>query len=305
MTSPYNIKYWIDKGFSEPQARIEIAKRRPTNILYWTNKGYTTEESKIKVKEHQSLGMKSRLEKKKKDPYSYNKTQITKIEYWLEKGYTEEEAKKKISERQSTFSKEKCIKTPLYFDRQRLNGLAPKMGDYYICISQSRVEKGVQYLSKILAYCDSSVKVIAAYNNETQAKIAIERKGFQPYIDSGVLEIKYDLKWETGLAELVAGSRGVIIPSIWPTTTEFGLLEALGFKKPVFSFDIGIHREVIINGINGFTVALGDSKAMASQMLKLKVDDRLYSKVSENAGLLYKELTDWNGWKKDLKKMGV
>ncbi len=54
--------------------------------------------------------MKSRLEKKKKDPYSYNKTQITKIEYWLEKGYTEEEAKKKISERQSTFSKEKCIK---------------------------------------------------------------------------------------------------------------------------------------------------------------------------------------------------
>ncbi len=28
MTSPYNIKYWIDKGFSEPQARIEIAKRR-------------------------------------------------------------------------------------------------------------------------------------------------------------------------------------------------------------------------------------------------------------------------------------
>lgn len=200
---------------------------------------------------------------------------------------------------------EKCIKTPLYFDNNRLKNIAPKMGNYYVCIAQNRIEKGFQYLSKILSYCDSSVKVIAAYNNVTQAKIAIERNGFQPYIDSGVLEIKYDLKWGTGLAELVAGSRGVIIPSIWPTTTEFGLLEALGFKKPVFSFDIGIHREVIINGINGFTVALGDSKAMASQMLKLKVDDRLYSKVSENAGLLYKELTDWNGWKKDIKKMGV
>lgn len=200
---------------------------------------------------------------------------------------------------------EKCIKTPLYFDNNRLKNLVPQVGNYYVCIAQNRVEKGFQYLSKILSYCDSSIKVIAAYNNETQAKIAIERNGFQPYIDSGVLEIKYDLKWETGLTELVAGSRGVIIPSIWPTTTEFGLLEALGLKKPVFTFDIGIHREVIINGINGFTVALGDSKAMASQLMNLNSDNNLFDTVSENSGKLFEILTDWNGWKMDLKRMGI
>lgn len=201
--------------------------------------------------------------------------------------------------------KEKCVKTPLYFDKKRLKDFAPQMGDYYVCIAQNRIEKGFQYLSKILSYCDASIKVIAAYNNFEQANIAISKYGFQDYIDQGMLEIKHDLKWETGLAELVAKSRGVIIPSIWPTTTEFGLLEALGYRKPVFSFDIGIHHEKIINGINGFVTPIGDCKTMAIQLMKLKTDDELYLIVSEKAGLLYKELTDWNSWKISLKMLGL
>ena len=201
--------------------------------------------------------------------------------------------------------KEKCIKTPLYFDKQRLKNIVPQMGDYYVCIAQNRVEKGFQYLSKILSYCDTSINVIAAYNNSEQAKIAIERNGFQQYIDRGMLEIKFDLRWETGLAELVANSRGVIIPSIWPTTTEFGLLEALGYKKPVFCFDVGIHHEKIMNGINGFVAPIGDCKTMAMQLMKLKTDDQLYLTVSEKAGLLYKEMTDWNKWKMDLRHIGL
>lgn len=200
---------------------------------------------------------------------------------------------------------EKCIKTPLYFDHHRLKDLVPVIGDYYVCIAQNRPEKGFHFLSNILFYCDHSIKVIAAYNNEEQAKIAIEKNGFQQYIDRGMLEIKNDLKWETGLAELVSKSRGVIIPSIWPTTTEFGLLEALGYKKPVFCFDIGIHHEKIMNGVNGFRASLGDCKALASQLNKLLTDDRLYEVISENAGLLYNEMTDWGKWKMDLRHIGL
>lgn len=201
--------------------------------------------------------------------------------------------------------KEKCIKTPLYFDQHRLKKLVPVMGDYYVCIAQNRIEKGFQHLSKILSYCNAPIKVIAAYNNIDQANIAISKYGFQEYIDKGMLEIRRDLKWETGLAELVANSRGVIIPSIWHTTTEFGLLEALGYKKPVFCFDIGVHHEKIVNEENGFLSALGDTRNMAKQMMKLKSDDQLYALVSQNAGLLYNEMTDWDGWKKDLKNIGL
>jgi glycosyltransferase involved in cell wall biosynthesis len=119
------------------------------------------------------------------------------------------------------------------------------------------------------------------------------------------LEVKQNLTWETGLAELVAKSRGVIIPSIWPTTTEFGLIEALGYGKPVICFDLGIHHEKIVNGINGFIANLGDSKEIAAQLIKLRTDDQLFYTISENAGLLYKEMINWNGWIRDLKYMGL
>jgi len=200
---------------------------------------------------------------------------------------------------------EKCVKTPLYFDNSRLKEIMPVMGDYFVCIAQNRVEKGFQHLKEILSHCDSTIKIIVAYNNKEQANIAIKTYGFQQFIDNGMLEIKHDLTWENGLAEVVAHSRGVIIPSIWPTTTEFGLLEALGYQKPVFCFDLGIHHEVIKSGINGFTAPILDCKTMATQLMLVKSEDTTYLSVSINAGLLYKEMTNWNGWVKTLKTMGL
>lgn len=201
--------------------------------------------------------------------------------------------------------KYKCLKTPLYFDCNRLKNIEPSKGDYFVCIAQNRVEKGFQYLEKVLSYCDSSIKVIAAYNDMEQAYFAIEKYGFQKYIEKGMLQIKHDLKWEEGLAELVAFSKGVIIPSIWPTTTEFGLLEALGYQKPVFCFDVGIHHEVFINGDNGFVSQVGDCESIAKQLMLMNSDGNLYSKVSRNAGLLYKKMTDWNQWEKTLQEIGL
>lgn len=198
---------------------------------------------------------------------------------------------------------EKCVKTPLYFDNSRLKEIKPLMGDYFICIAQNRIEKGFQYLPEILIHCNSSIKIIIAYNNTEQANIAIKKYGFQQFIVSGKLEVRHDLKWDNGLAELIAESRGVIIPSIWPTTTEFGLLEALGYKKPVFTFDIGIHKEEIINGVNGFKAILGDCKTIANQMITLRNDDQLYKKVSDGAGLLFNKLTDVQSWLETIKSM--
>jgi len=200
---------------------------------------------------------------------------------------------------------EKCIKIPLFFDHNRLKGIEPKKGDYFVCIAQNRDEKGFQYLEEILSYCDKSIKIIAAYSSEELENFAINKYGFQKFIDNGILEVESNLRWETGLAELVANSRGVIIPSIWPTTTEFGLLEALGYRKPVFCFDLGVHHEVIKDGINGFISALGDCKSVAEKLMQVRSDDAIYEEVSYNAGLLYKQMSNWESWKSALKTMGL
>lgn len=193
--------------------------------------------------------------------------------------------------------KDNCVKIPLFFDNDRLKNINSVIGDYYIGIAQNRVEKGFQYMTQILASCSLSIKVILAYQHEEDAVIAIHNNGFQEFIDKGILEIKYGLIWENGLAELVANSRGVIIPSIWPTTTEFSLLEALGYRKPVFCFDVGVHHEIIENGINGFVFPLGDFKSIASQLVSLRFDDEEYYRISAGAGFLYNKLTDWAAWK--------
>jgi glycosyltransferase involved in cell wall biosynthesis len=200
---------------------------------------------------------------------------------------------------------EKCIKMPLFFDRERIKDVQPTMGDYFICIAQNRIEKGFHFLKDILENCDASIKVVAAYNNIDHGKIAIEKNGFQKFIDRGILVIEYNLKWETGLAELVAGSRGVIIPSIWPTTTEFGFLEALGYKKPVFCFDVGVHHEVLMTGVNGFVSSNGDFESIANQLKEVKNNDDLYNSVSKEAFILFKDLTNWKNWKSTLQEMGL
>lgn len=195
--------------------------------------------------------------------------------------------------------REHCYITPLYFNGDKLNKYTPTKGDYYVFVAQNRIDKGIHLLKDILAHCNQDVKVIAAYTSQERIDEALQKYGLQPYIDSGILEMRPNCTWKTNLGDVIAASRGVVNPSIWPTTTEYVLLETLGLKKPIFTFNVGIHPEIIQNGVNGF-VAETPSE-MATQMNQFKQDNALYEKVSENAYKLYEKMTDWEGWKNTLK----
>lgn len=104
--SVFSKKYWLEKGFTEDEAEIEIAKRRPSNILYWTNKGFTEEEAKIKVQEHQQKAGRKRKELSKEEQ---RKLSPRCIEFYLNKGLSKEEAQEELSKFQKHFSKEICI----------------------------------------------------------------------------------------------------------------------------------------------------------------------------------------------------
>jgi len=98
--------FWMKKGYTEEEAKYQIAIRRPNNILYYIHRGYTEEEAKEQVGLRQAKGGKTRAnlsleEKRKFTPRC--------VEFWINKGYDLEQAKTKVSEQQSTFSKKKCI----------------------------------------------------------------------------------------------------------------------------------------------------------------------------------------------------
>ena len=195
---------------------------------------------------------------------------------------------------------DKCVNTPLYFNGDRFLNIPKTFGDYYIGIAQRREEKGFHLLPSILEHCSKSVKVILAYATDEQTRFAENDEQFRPLIKAGKLIVR-KASWETGLMDLVANSKGVIIPSIWPTTTEFGLLEALALQKCVFCFKVGVHTEKIINGVNGYTFSISDPVAFANTLStfnKNKFVSMQYEIIK-----LYQELTDYKGWLDTLKSL--
>lgn len=197
--------------------------------------------------------------------------------------------------------RERCYTTPLYFNGDKLNKFTPTMGDYFVFVAQNRIDKGIHLLKDVLKYCSPKVKVVAAFASQKSIDFALRHYGLQPFVDSGMLEMRNECTWKTNLGDVIAACRGVINPSIWPSTTEFVLLEVLGLKKPIFTYNVGIHPEIIKSGINGFVA--NTSESMAAQINEIAVNSSLYDEVSRGAYKLYQQMTDWEGWKKTLNEI--
>jgi hypothetical protein len=89
---------YIDEGYSEEE--IRNIKPFPSMMEYWIKKGFSLEESKLKVSEYQS-----KMAKKRK--YSDDRYP-NQIKYWIKKGFTDENARIKVSEFQNRFSLKIC-----------------------------------------------------------------------------------------------------------------------------------------------------------------------------------------------------
>ena len=229
--------------------------------------------------------------------------------YRLQKELTKADAVITSSKQQVEFyvkygiPRERCYTTPLYFNGDKLKKFTPTMGDYFVFVAQNRIDKGIHLLKDVLKYCSPKVKVVAAFASQKSIDFALKHYELQPFVDSGMLEMRNECTWKTNLGEVIAACRGVINPSIWPSTTEFVLLEVLGLKKPIFTYNVGIHPEIIKSGINGFVAET--SQIMAAQINELADNYSLYSEVSEGAYKLYQQMTDWDGWKNTLIKILV
>lgn len=92
-------KMLADKGYSEEE--IKRICLTPTNIDFWVNKGYTENEAKNIITKNQIEAVKQVDFQKRLIPSN--------IEYWVKRGFTKEEARENISVHQSTFTLQKCI----------------------------------------------------------------------------------------------------------------------------------------------------------------------------------------------------
>lgn len=186
------------------------------------------------------------------------------------------------------------FKLPLLFDNTKLLGLKPSRGDYFLGIAQNRIEKGFHLIPEIIKHTKS--QIILAYYDEKEANESAKNPCLKQFIVSGQLKIVAS-SWETGLGSLLSNSQGVIIPSIWPSTTEFGWLEALALGKPTITFDVGIHHEVIENRINGMISPVGDYSSMGENIDYIDSLSTIeYETIINNVKKLYNNLSNRDSW---------
>lgn len=184
-------------------------------------------------------------------------------------------------------------KIPLFFDQRRVKATKAAPGGYFVIIGQLRHEKGAHLVCRILDELRPGIRIKMIFFDDREAAGFLERyPGNRRHLESGKLELLPGVTMTRGAVELIAGSAGVINPSVWATTTEFVLLEVLGMGKPHICFDVGIHREVIRNRVNGICVPAGDFKAMADEIHSLADHPEAAAAIAPGAGELFHRLTD-------------
>jgi hypothetical protein len=101
-------------------------KRSHQTVEFWVNKGFSEEVAKVNVKKITDMIHEKTWNKRRNNPELYQDVNTTQVKYWLKQGFNEDEAKDKIKERQCTFTLEKCIEKYgeengvfIYNERQR------------------------------------------------------------------------------------------------------------------------------------------------------------------------------------------
>lgn len=188
-------------------------------------------------------------------------------------------------------NRSKLVYFPLPFPPARVQGVAVRKGTDIVVAGAARLEKGIHLLRHLLPN-DDGPRIRIAFGQREAGAWALREYGLERFVESGRLIPHLGVTWENGLKELYANSLGVLILSLWPTTTEFAFLEALGMAKPVVCFDVGVHAERMVDGKNGLKARLGDYARLRSHMTALQTNPVLYDTIADGAGRLFHELTD-------------
>ena len=193
-------------------------------------------------------------------------------------------------------SRSSMLKMPIFFDPKTLEGLVTEQGNYFVMAGQNITAKGWHVLPKILKK-GKNIKYKLIMRDKKQADKFIEQNNLSGYVKDGSIEILLYLKTHREILEIIAKSRGVLVPSLYATTGEFYFMEALGLSKPVIVFDAGIHSEVIENEKNGMMVSVGDLDGFYKNIQRVNNDDNLYKTLSEGSKDLFENLLSFKRFK--------
>ena len=181
-----------------------------------------------------------------------------------------------------------------FFEPKSLEGITSSKGDFYLVSGQISDAKGWHLIPKLLKLnAENNLKFKFIIYNKLVAENFINKNSLQSYIESEKLEVISGLESHKDVLSFVANSLAVIIPSNYPSTGEFALLEAMGLEKPVVAFNIGAHRDFLVDKKNSLLSPALDLNKMTKDLEVLYQDSILWEKLSKNARTTFEEITDF------------
>tara|TARA_B110001469_G_C9484254_1_gene242622 strand:- start:36 stop:743 length:708 start_codon:yes stop_codon:yes gene_type:complete len=192
----------------------------------------------------------------------------------------------------------KTLKLPVFFDPNSGDDINTSVGDYFLIFGQFLTAKGFHLVPDIIK-TTRGVK-FKAIVKKSISEAFVRDNDLELFLENGTLEIIDFLPTHDMLLNEVAHSKGVLIPSYYPTTGEFTMIESLMLCKPVVVFDVGIHREIFIDKENGMIAKVGDLDGYCQKIEELNSNLELHRKVSMGARQLFEELTSLDRFRNEV-----
>ena len=173
----------------------------------------------------------------------------------------------------------KIRRFPIPFDPSKIVPMVTTQGDYYIFYGQMDSHKGVDFIIEIFsALPDKKLKLYPAAHYAPQRPLPPN------------IEIVPGVGWDTGLRDAIADAKAVVVPSLWATTTEYSLYEAMTMRKPIVVFKVGAHKDILIHLENALVVEVGSREQFKAALDMLEANQQLYARLADAGAKLVAEI---------------
>lgn len=178
---------------------------------------------------------------------------------------------------------EAIAKVGFQFDPSDLSGARIRDDGYFVLTGQPTRQKGFHLLNSIFARLGDDVKIKMSLWDETTARRVVDEFDLACFLQTGKLDIVTGLSRRSDYIDFIAGARGILLPSYYHTTGEFVLQESLFLGKPVHAFNVGAHRNFLIDGDNAFVSKVGDTADYASKIDLINRDINVRTRIGASA----------------------
>tara|TARA_B100000780_G_scaffold213279_1_gene152841 strand:+ start:3759 stop:4967 length:1209 start_codon:yes stop_codon:yes gene_type:complete len=194
------------------------------------------------------------------------------------------------------------VKTPIFFDASQLSEINTVKGDYFAVIGQCSIPKGWHLIPEIIRKTKGLKFKLIIYKKSV-ADLFIKTYKIQDLVDHGTIEIVSNLQEHKDVLDVIGSSKAVIVPSIYPTTGEFSLLESIGLSKPVLVFDAGIHKDIFVDRDSALISRIGDVDKFSKDIMELSTNENLWNDLSSGAKRIFTKLINFDDFDESLKKI--